>query len=126
MVVRGADGGAVGWGLPCACGGPCPLPAPSRDRGSAPGPAPQTPEGLGTTPEGREGAQAPEGLGTTPEGREGAQAPEKLGFGGGAAGIEAGGAGPGLQGARYVCNVGATVLMIFSGSVDARGSAFTT
>ena len=29
-----------------ACGGPVPLPAPSRSRGSAPDPAPQTPEGL--------------------------------------------------------------------------------
>ncbi|WP_326663700.1 cobyrinate a,c-diamide synthase [Streptomyces sp. NBC_00385] len=29
-----------------ACGGPVPLPAPSRNRGSAPDPAPQTPEGL--------------------------------------------------------------------------------
>ncbi|MFE9858875.1 cobyrinate a,c-diamide synthase [Streptomyces sp. NPDC005780] len=31
-----------------ACGGAVPLPAPSRNRGSAPDPAPQTPEGLGT------------------------------------------------------------------------------
>ncbi|MYT82911.1 hypothetical protein GTY69_35575 [Streptomyces sp. SID8364] len=30
-----------------ACGGLVPLPAPSRNRGSAPGPAPQAPEGLG-------------------------------------------------------------------------------
>ncbi|TMU92455.1 hypothetical protein FGK60_23100 [Streptomyces sp. DASNCL29] len=29
-----------------ACGGLFPLPAPSRNWGSAPGPAPQTPEGL--------------------------------------------------------------------------------
>ncbi|MCX5139408.1 MULTISPECIES: cobyrinate a,c-diamide synthase [unclassified Streptomyces] len=43
-----------------ACGGPVPLPARSRNRGSAPDPAPQTPEGLG-------GA---EGLESTPEGRK--------------------------------------------------------
>ncbi|POG46869.1 hypothetical protein BV881_14265 [Streptomyces sp. ZL-24] len=30
----------------CACGGLVPLPAPSRNRGSAPDPAPQAPEGL--------------------------------------------------------------------------------
>ncbi|THA67196.1 hypothetical protein E6R60_32020 [Streptomyces sp. A0642] len=35
-----------------ACGGPCPLPAPSRNRGSAPDPAPQTPEGLSGVPVG--------------------------------------------------------------------------
>nr|WSW69972.1 cobyrinate a,c-diamide synthase [Streptomyces sp. NBC_00995] len=47
--------GAVG-----ACGGAVPLPAPSRNRGSAPDPAPQTPEGL----KGGEGpGGAPEGLG---------------------------------------------------------------
>ncbi|WP_285568612.1 MULTISPECIES: cobyrinate a,c-diamide synthase [unclassified Streptomyces] len=43
-----------------ACGGPVPLPARSRNRGSVPDPAPQTPEGLG-------GA---EGLESTPEGRK--------------------------------------------------------
>ncbi|MYQ42006.1 hypothetical protein GTW61_27835 [Streptomyces sp. SID4921] len=43
--------------------GACPLPAPSRNRGSAPGPAPQTPEGLegGALPRGP-APQAPEGL----------------------------------------------------------------
>ncbi|AWL37912.1 hypothetical protein B9S64_07150 [Streptomyces sp. SM18] len=30
----------------CRCAGPVPLPAPSRNRGSAPDPAPQAPEGL--------------------------------------------------------------------------------
>ncbi|KAA6197565.1 polysaccharide deacetylase, partial [Streptomyces parvus] len=31
----------------CACGGPAPLPAPSRNRGSAPDPlCPQAPDGL--------------------------------------------------------------------------------
>ncbi|THA65622.1 hypothetical protein E6P78_17570, partial [Streptomyces sp. A0958] len=44
------DGGArpgrgVGSGGPLR--GACPLPAPSRNRGSAPDPAPQAPEGLG-------------------------------------------------------------------------------
>ncbi|WP_405402623.1 cobyrinate a,c-diamide synthase [Streptomyces sp. NBC_01104] len=43
-----------------ACGGPVPLPARSRNLGSAPDAAPQTPEGLG-------GA---EGLESTPEGRK--------------------------------------------------------
>ncbi|MFI6896938.1 cobyrinate a,c-diamide synthase [Streptomyces sp. NPDC050256] len=65
--------GAGAWsaeeavGSDAACGGAVPLPAPSRNRGSAPDPAPQTPEGLGFTPEGlgftREGVEsAPEGL----------------------------------------------------------------
>ncbi|THA61273.1 cobyrinate a,c-diamide synthase [Streptomyces sp. A0958] len=55
-----AVGGAFGGGVP--------LPAPSRNRGSAPDPAPQTPEWLGAAaPEGLGGAQglqaaAPEGL----------------------------------------------------------------
>ncbi|MYY04064.1 hypothetical protein GT035_18015 [Streptomyces sp. SID4913] len=44
----------MGWGrwgvvrVRCACGGLVPLPAPSRNRGSAPDPAPQAPEGLGS------------------------------------------------------------------------------
>ncbi|WP_164249469.1 cobyrinate a,c-diamide synthase [Streptomyces sp. S4.7] len=52
--VRGVGGGA--------CGGPVPLPAPSRNRGSAPGPAPQTPERPRSAP------QTPERLDISPEG----------------------------------------------------------
>ncbi|WP_406448762.1 cobyrinate a,c-diamide synthase [Streptomyces sp. NBC_00876] len=48
-----------------ACGGPVPLPAPSRNRGLRPRtPAPQTPEGLESTPEGMD--RALEGLEGTP------------------------------------------------------------
>ncbi|THA23141.1 cobyrinate a,c-diamide synthase [Streptomyces sp. A1277] len=90
-------GGAVAGAVGGAFGGGVPLPAPSRNRGSAPGPAPQTPEGLqGAAPEGLRGAQglqgaAPEGVegaqglqGATSDGVEGAQglqgtAPEGLG-----------------------------------------------
>ncbi|MER5281208.1 cobyrinate a,c-diamide synthase, partial [Streptomyces sp. NPDC002809] len=51
----GAGGGAGVWSAAeavGACGGPVPLPAPSRNRGSAPDPAPQTPAGPDGTPEG--------------------------------------------------------------------------
>ncbi|MFJ2094820.1 cobyrinate a,c-diamide synthase [Streptomyces sp. NPDC087901] len=49
------------------CGGPVPLPAPSRNRGSAPDPAPRMPAGLEGTPKGPGGTSAgPKG--STPKG----------------------------------------------------------
>ncbi|WP_443079187.1 cobyrinate a,c-diamide synthase [Streptomyces sp. NBC_01498] len=55
--VREVGGAEVGGG---ACGGPGPLPAPSRNRGAAPDPAPHTPDGLeGPAPHRPEGLEGP-------------------------------------------------------------------
>lgn len=84
------------WGWVClACGGGplrgvCPLPAPSRNRGSAPDPAPQTPEGL----RGRDRARRPGVAGWAVGGRGARDGP------GGCAGWSGRGVGEGVGGWR--------------------------